>query len=272
MRLAASNIAWPADADDDVAAILRGLGAEGAELAPTKVFGELREAHATAPAVRERWESAGLPIIAFQSLLFGRPDLTVFGDRTAQSALREHLRVVSGLAESLGARTLVFGSPGNRLVPPGMSPLAAQDLARQVFQNLGQIAVDHGTCLCLEPNPTQYGCNFVTTAADGDRLVREVDHPGFRLHLDTAAMTLAGDPIAESITRSADILAHFHASNPNLSPVESAGVAHHEAAEALRRISYDGFVSMEMREQSSATPALERAFRYVATQYGSLRG
>jgi sugar phosphate isomerase/epimerase len=251
---------------------LRGLGAEGAELAPTKVFGELRDAYATAAAVRDRWESLGLPVIAFQSLLFGRPDLMVFGDSTAQMALQEHLRVICGLAESLGARALVFGSPGNRRIPGEMPPLAAHDLARQVFHDLGQIAFDHGTCLCLEPNPTHYGCNFITTAAEGDRLVREVDHPGFRLHLDTAAMTLAGDPIAESITRSADILAHFHASNPDLSPVGSDGVAHQEAAGALQAIGYDGFVSMEMREQIPAIPALERAFRYVATQYGSLRG
>ena len=48
----------------------------------------------------------------------------------------------------------------------------------------------------MEANPPEYGADFVTRAAEAIELVKAVNHPGFRLHLDTGCMTLANDPVA----------------------------------------------------------------------------
>ncbi|MGH7222535.1 MAG: sugar phosphate isomerase/epimerase family protein, partial [Gemmataceae bacterium] len=77
MRLAISNIAWPAGEDDAVAPLLHTHGVEGVELALTKVWPEPLEAMAAeVRAYRHSWEKQGPLIAALQALLFGKPHLT----------------------------------------------------------------------------------------------------------------------------------------------------------------------------------------------------
>lgn len=126
---------------------------------------------------------------------------------------------------------------------------------------------------CLEPNPEAYGCDFLTCAREGADFVAAIDSPGIGLHLDAAGMTLAGDDMAAEIERCGPLLHHFHASEPNLGPVDaSTSVVEHEtAAMALARAGYDGFVSIEMREPdpNDGLDAVRAAQRFVANAYGS---
>ena len=127
----------------------------------------------------------------------------------------------------------------------------------------------HGACLCLEANPADYGCDFMTSAADAARLVRAVAHPGVGLHLDTACMHLAGDDPRSLIETHADILRHVHVSEPFLGPFDSPVVDHAAIAAALRDIGYSGWVVLEMRATADPLAGLERAARFLAATYGS---
>src|SRR5436190_5003405 len=91
--LAMSNIAWdPAD-DTKVAALLRKEGCTGVEIAPTKWREKPLEATARDVAsYRAHWEGFGLPIIAMQSLLFGRPELQLFGESNVRDEMLTYLR------------------------------------------------------------------------------------------------------------------------------------------------------------------------------------
>lgn len=248
MKIAVSNIAWAPEEEADVADALQALGVGSVEIAPTKCFPE-----PTATTAAERsaytsfWEKHEIEIVAFQSMLFGRPDLQVFGDARVRGETIGVLSRFIQLAGDLGVGRLVFGSPKNRVVPVGMSVDEAQDLAVTFFGALGTVAQDNNTVICVEPNPTDYGCNFVTNAAAGLALVRAVGSKGFALHLDAAGMTLAGDDLGDSIRAAGPLLAHFHASAPELGPLESEIVEHSRASRALQEINYLGHVSIEMR-------------------------
>lgn len=252
MKIAVSNIAWAPEEETSVADMLQVLGVQSVEIAPTKSF-----ADPTATSASERatytgfWAQRDIEIVAFQSMLFGRPELQVFGDAVTRAETVDVLSRFIELAGALGASRLVFGSPKNRIIPEDMSSLEAEELAVSFFAALGAVAVDNNTLFCVEPNPTAYGCNFITNAADGLALVRAVDNPGFGLHLDAAGMTLAGDDLAESIRQAGSQLAHFHASAPQLGPLENVIVDHARAAKALREIGYGGHVSIEMRPGTS---------------------
>src|SRR5262245_32244396 len=77
MRLAISNLAWPGEADESAAAVLVDCGAQGVEIAPTKVWTRPLEATASERrAYRAAWERRGIQVVALQALLFGRPELT----------------------------------------------------------------------------------------------------------------------------------------------------------------------------------------------------
>jgi sugar phosphate isomerase/epimerase len=272
-RLAISNIAWDA-AEDDAAAVMRECGATGVEIAPTKWRDDPLEAPAAdVAAYRRSWEDRGLPIVSLQSLLFGRPDLQLFGDDATRAALIDYLRRTIDLAAGLGARRLVFGSPKNRV--RGALPLAdAIAAASDVFRRLGEHAHERGAVICIEANPPGYGCDFITTTAEAAALCRAIDHPGVGVNGDLGGMTMAGEDPAIAISEAASVLAHFHASEPNLAELGTAANGekrsdHAAAASALAAVGYDGWVSVEMRQAGAGgnLAAVERALRRARALY-----
>jgi D-psicose/D-tagatose/L-ribulose 3-epimerase len=269
VRLTASNIAWKPAEDEAAAEALRQAGAGGVEIAPTAAWP--RPLEATAQQVREYrkwWEDRGLRISSMQALLFGKPELRIFGDEAARKATFEHLAGMIRLGGALGAGALVFGSPKNRAVG-SMPRAAAEDVAVAFFRGLGEIAVEHGTRLCIEPNPPEYGADFITTAAEGLALVHKAGSKGFCLHLDAGGMTMSKDPLSPEVFAEA---VHFHASEPNLAPVGSGGTGgtdHAAFAGALRAAGYHGWISIEMRAagESGNVDPLRRPLRTVAATY-----
>jgi len=261
VRLAMSAIAWEPPEDDAAARILREQGFTGVELAPTKIFARADKASdAELASCRTAWEGRGLRIVALQALLFGRADLTMFGN--THDATVEYLSGVVRLGARLGAGALIFGSPRNRA--RGALPLAeAWPRAVEFFRTLGDVAAEAGTCLCIEPNPPRYGADFITTSKEALRLVEEVASPGFGLHLDAACARLAGENFPERLRASAHVLRHVHLSEPDLAPVNDRGAADLPGiAAALRDISYSGYVSVEMK--SAGLDAVRAAAKFAA--------
>jgi sugar phosphate isomerase/epimerase len=269
MRLAVSNIAWPAGADEAAQAVLREQGATGVELALTKIWPQPLEASAAeVDRYRAWWQSRGLDIVALQALLFGKPELTIFDGPATRQATLDYLRRIIALAGRLGARVLVFGSPRNRL-RRSLSPADALDTAVTFFRQLAEAAQSHGAVFCIEPNPEAYGCDWVTNVAQGIEVVDAVNHDGFGLHLDAAAMTLAGDG-AEALAAAGTRCRHFHVSAPFLQKAPGGGVPHEALARALEQTQFAGWVSIEMSEdklQPSWEQAVRRALAFVQGTY-----
>lgn len=254
--LAVSNIAWDAADEAAVADRLAEIGVRSVEIAPTKIFDDpTRVSDEELDRYLAFWADRGIDVVAFQSMLFGRLDLELFGAEPVRRATIDRLRSFLDLAGRMGVGALVFGSPRNRLLPDGATEESAWSSAVATFRELGDAAVAAGTTLCIEPNPPQYACEFVTTAAAGRRLVEDVDSPGFRLHLDAAGMTLAGDDVGGAIRASAKALVHYHVSAPQLAPIEAAEVDHVSAFRALSTIGYQGHVSIEMRSIDDGSAA-----------------
>lgn len=267
MRVAVSNIAWRLTDDPVIADRLLTAGVTAVEVAPTRVWPDpTRVGLAQAEAYGRWWARRGLPVVAAQSLLYGRPDFTLFGaDRERFVA---YLGSVIEVCAAMGARALVFGSPANRR-RNGIAPDVADAIAAEVFTTLAARAEAAGTCLCLEPNPVQYGTDYLNRAAETAALVRTVDAAGLRLHLDTAAMSLAGDDPAGCVAEYAPLLRHVHLSEPYLAPVGTPDEAHAIFAKALRVAGYGGCVSVEMRPaEQDAIWAVERAARYAVRTFG----
>jgi sugar phosphate isomerase/epimerase len=247
MRVAFSNLAWPADLDEAMLGGFPERGFDALEVAPTRLWADpLGQDRKEVARMRAAVEANGMRIVALQSLLFQRPELQLFGSFEAREGLIAHLTGMARLASWLGATRLVFGSPGNRRRGE-LSVEHADEIAVEAFRRLGASAADIGVSFCIEANPTDYQCDYLTDAVASTAFVRAVDSPGVRLHLDTACMALAGDDAAERIHAGADVLAHVHASAPKLGPVGPGGPVDHEAAAAaLRAIDYDGHISVEM--------------------------
>jgi len=249
MKLAISNIAWDPDEDEAVHALMQEYGVTGVEIAPTKIW--------ETPAQVDRqdaldyagtWKERGIEISSMQALLFGRPDLTIFGSAETRRSTLDYLKDIIRLGALLGAKALVFGSPKNRLVG-GMPRAEAEEIACEFFHEIGVTAADYGTAFCIEPNPEDYGCDFVTTSRQGRELVSAVNHPGFCLHLDAAGMTMSHEDIGRELTDSVPGICHFHISEPGLKPVGTGSVDHAMFARVLKERGYDRWYSIEMAAQ-----------------------
>jgi D-psicose/D-tagatose/L-ribulose 3-epimerase len=210
--------------------------------------------------------NADFRVSSLQAILFGKPECRLFGSDNDRQSLFEHLVLCADLAAGLGATHLVFGAPKNRALL-GKSDADAFQIACEFFRGLGSSFEARGLCLCLEPNPPQYGCEFVTSSAQASRLVRTVDSRGFRLQLDTGCMRLAEEDPVQAIRAHADILSHFHVSEPFLGSFDDPAVAHREVGNALEEVGYSNWVTLEMRAADRPLAALARALGVLVESY-----
>lgn len=270
MKITISNIAWDPIENEAAVQIIKSFGLNSIEIAPTKLWSKPEQA--TLEDIQQTkswWNQQGLEIVSAQSLLYGHPELEIFGSAENRAQTFEYMSKIIRACGQLGAKALVFGSPKNRLVRD-LAKTQATEIATEFFHGLAEVAQAAETCLCIEPNPPQYGCDFVRTGIEGVELVKEVDHPGFRLHLDAAAMTLNGEDYAHTIEDSFPWLQHFHASEPFLGLVGAGETQHDKIAPVLRSLGYQGWVSIEMKNGlvNPNTQAVKQAIETVTQIYG----
>ena len=267
MRLAVSNLAWPAHEEAAAFARLAALGVAGVEVAPTRIapWSEINPAMLTGYRAKLRGE--GLCVSSLQAIFYGCDSFQLLGDGAAFAGLCEHMERVAGMAATLGGEVLVFGAPRNRR--RGDLPEAeAWSLAQDRFHRLGEIVAAEGVAIGIEPVPAFYGGDFLTTWQDVLQMVRDVAHLGIRVHLDAGCVGLGGGSIGEAIASSHACLVHYHAAQPELAGFSPPADNHREAATVLNACRYDRWVAIEMREQANdPLLAIEQAVTEVQRIY-----
>jgi sugar phosphate isomerase/epimerase len=269
MRLAISNIAWDRAEDGVVAALLQRCQVDAIDIAPGKYFPQPANATASSISlVRKWWAARGLEITGMQALLFGTSGLNVFGSAESQDALLQHLDAVCRIGAGLNAPRLVFGSPKNR-DRSGLSDAETMAMAIPFFRRLGDIAGAHGVTICLEPNPTCYGANFMTTSRETAQVVSQIAHPAIRMQFDTGALTISGEDAATVLQEFSTLIAHIHASDPHLLPLGDGGTDHTTMFKALVSCLPHYLVSIEMlaTQNEPHLVSIERALGIAKLHY-----
>jgi sugar phosphate isomerase/epimerase len=250
--------------------MLTNYGVDAIDVAPSKYFPDFASAQsAEIERVRRWWKDRGIEIVGMQSLLFGTQGLNLFGEPSVCNRMLEHLGHVCRIAHILGARYLVFGSPSNRDCS-GLDAQTVLDRACEFFRRLGDIAADYNTVICLEPNPPEYGANFMTDSQSTSAIVRAVKHKAIRLQLDVGALTMNGENTRDVLERDHMMVAHIHASEPQLKVLGDCGTEHGPSAAAIRQLCPDRIVAIEMREDKHTPMAsVDRALDFATKWYGS---
>jgi sugar phosphate isomerase/epimerase len=264
-KLAVSNIAWNQQQEAEVLEALSQLEINALEVAPSVVWPNWQGASEEAAVqYRKQLEQRGFQIVAMQAILFAKPEATLFENNQINQKFVDHMRYVARLAHGLQAKAVVFGAPKNRR--RGDLPLeTAMQLAAQCFAELGSYYFEQGSCLCIEANPTQYECDFITNSFDAVQLVEMAQSKGLQLHLDSACMTLAGEDIPAAFANGKKHLRHFHASEPQLANFDQPTIDHRPIAQQLAAVEFPGFVSIEMRQTS--TESIKNACNFVYSAY-----
>lgn len=160
----------------------------------------------------------------------------------------------------LQGRILVFGSPKQRSLQPGVHPDEAWLWATEAFRPAVRRAEDLGVTLCMEPlAPAE--TDFINTAAEARRFAAQFGSPAMKIILDVKAMSSEGRPIPDIIRESAGAFAHFHANDPNLRGPGFGETDFRPIAAALREVDYRGYVSVEVFRFEEGPDVIARGSR-----------
>lgn len=271
MKIAISNLAWAKEEDDQVLTILKKNNICGIELAPTKIW---RSPTKTDKPVLERykkwWQDRGIEIVATSSLLFGHPELTLFQDIDTRQKTLKYLKKMVEVSSVLGAKTVVFGSPKNR-VRSEMSKQKAEKTAIEFFRRISVYAAKLNIYFAIEPNPPLYGTDFINTTEEAIKFVRKLSHPNFCVQLDASTMTINQENYLKTLRKGISFARHFHISEPGLKPVPQEETNHQQIASSLKKLGYKGWISVEMPLNDSVNrlKLIQKALDFVTRTYRS---
>jgi D-psicose/D-tagatose/L-ribulose 3-epimerase len=248
MKLAISNIAWEVEEEHDISCIMRELGVDGVEIAPSKISSDITQIGAQDLLnYKNFWNNKDIEIIAMQSLLYGHPEMRIFFDSTSREKTLHHLQLCADIGEKLGVKALVFGSPKNRFIP---SDYDYMDAAKEFFDDIGRYCKRKGSAFCLEPNPMEYGANFLCHTKDAINFVKEVDNDGLKVNIDTGTIIMNQEDYKEILDYGLAYTGHVHISEPFLNPIDRSRDIYKNVINQLNEFDYSGCISIEMKANS----------------------
>ena len=261
MKLAISNIAWPAERDQAIYWQMQSMGFQGLEIAPTRIFPEdpyskIREAKDYSLFLHEYY---GLSICSMQSIWYGRTE-NIFGTTQERQILTDYTKRAIDFAAAIDCSNLVFGCPRNRNFPDGTD----KDVAVDFFHALGEYAASCGIVIGMEANPPIYHTNYINDTASALQLIQEVGSKGFQLNLDVGTMICNNETVKE-LANDVHAINHIHISEPKLKMIQKREL-HHELSCLLKEESYSGYVSIEMGKAEDEQLVID-AMQYLKTQF-----
>lgn len=255
MKLAASNIAWSNEHDNEMYHFLSDNGFSGLEIAPTRIFPEapydkLEEINAFSKQLKANYN---LTLCSMQSIWYGMTG-NLFASPEQRHELIQYTKKAILFARAAGIGNLVFGCPKGRNIPDGCTN--AHETALAFFDEIGHFAAHNKTVVALEANPPCYHTNFLNRTTEAINFAKELRNPGIKINIDLGTCMYYEEPIA-LIRDNLDLVNHIHISEIMLVPIEKRDL-HRKIA----LLDYDGYCSIEMGSQGD-TKAIQSAISYI---------
>ena len=232
----------------DVCSTVKRLGYDGLEIAPftlaesaDKVSADQRK------EVRRIVEDNGLEVAGLHWLFAGPAGLHMTTtDDDMWGRTRDYLSCLIDLCADLGGKVMVLGSPKQRSLVAGQTKGGAWRRAVDMLGGVMDQAAQAGATICLEPlAPVE--TDFINTVAEGMEMVRQINHPNLRIHLDVKAMCSQAEPVPDVIRSvKAQDVGHFHVNDANLYGPGMGDVDYAPIAEAINEIGWDKWLSVEV--------------------------
>jgi sugar phosphate isomerase/epimerase len=245
---------WPFDR---VCQYVKSIGYDGLEVAPFTLAPRITDVTAARRReLRRQAEDAGVQIVGLHWLLARTEGLHLTSpDAAVRARTADYLVALAEATRDFGGSVMVFGSPQQRSLLPGVTWDRAFDAALDVFRQAMPGIDAAGVSLCFEPlAPAE--TDFINTAAEGARLIDAVAHRRFVLHLDVKAMSSEPTPVPDVIRQFGPRTGHFHANDPNRLGPGMGDVDFVPIFKALGDSAYDGWVSVEVFDYSPGPEAI----------------
>ena len=248
MKFALCNEMFEGRPMTQVCSIAGRLGYHGIEIAPfmlgssaENISSELRK------ETRQIISDNGLETVGLHWLFAGPKDLHITTtDKKIWGRTRDYLSCLLDLCKDLDGKVLVLGSPKQRNLQEGQSYEEARKRASELLESVLDKAQQLSLTICIEPlSPIE--TDFINTVAQGMEIVRQINHPNLKIHLDVKAMYSQAEPVPD-IIRSVRVedIGHFHVNDPNLYGPGMGNLDYAPIAQAIHDIGWNKWLSVEV--------------------------
>lgn len=244
---------------------VKSIGYDGLEIAPFTLANSVVEISASErKKIRDTAEREKLDIIGTHWLLVKPEGLSISStdvDLRRKTSLY-FVELVKFTADT-GGKIMVLGSPKQRSIGQDQTKNQVIEYFKEVIKTPLEIAGERQITICLEPL-SRKETNFVNTVTDAISIIKGINHPNLKLILDVKAMSDEGRSYSEIINEGKDYLAHFHANDENLLGPGFGDVDFAPIIDALKGISYNGYISVEVFDFSAGPKTIaEKSIQYL---------
>lgn len=259
MKLAISNIAWDSENNEKVYRYLSDKGFSAIEIAPTKLFPSNPYSHIEEAKeyAKNLYDEYGLSICSMQSIWYGQNG-NIFHSDNDRLELQEYTFKAVDFAVAIGCKNLVFGNPKAR----NRDNESCDDKVAEFFCNIANYAVEKGTYIALEPNPTIYNTNFINYTQQAFDYCNSINNNNLRVNVDLGTVICNKESL-DCVKKNIHLVNHIHISEPYLAKIEKR-----ELHKQLRELDYNNYISIEMGNQNNINDLFE-VIDYVSEVLGN---
>ncbi|WP_406826354.1 sugar phosphate isomerase/epimerase family protein [Pedobacter sp. KACC 23697] len=200
--------------------------------------------------------------------LFFPSNMKIAGPDVDEAKVLAYAETVLSRAGQAGVKFIVLGSSGARSIPVDYDMVKAKADFAGLCKKLAQIAGKYKVIILLE-NLETTETNFITSLKSAAEIVREVNHPNFRLNADIFHMMREGESPNEIIEAGALIAFSEVAEKQNRSLPGVMGDDFKPYLRALHKINYKGFIFIEGNIKNAPTE-MPFAFQYLSAQVAAV--
>ena len=255
VRIAPGVTAYQGDLETSFAR-LRECGYEGAELMVCD------PAAVDANRVIALSEKYSLPVpMVCTGEVFGQDGLSFSDpdDRRRREAIGR-AKAAADLAERLGAQINIGRLRGGYVF--GEDKQSCRERSVSAMREVALYAQEKGVLVALEP-VNSIACNFINTTQQGIEMVREIGVPAFTLMLDSNHMFIDDRDMLSSVEDAKGYVTYVHLVDSNRLYPGNCKLDFPAFLNALRRIGYDGWLSVEVFQRPDQDTALEKSITYL---------
>jgi sugar phosphate isomerase/epimerase len=203
-------------------------------------------------AARERIAASGIKVETMNWFMPGT-DIKLTGPDVDAAKTRTYVEKALELAESFGAKVIVFGSPGARTVPEGFPREKAWAQLKDFLKICGDVIQSRGYGMVIGiEHLRKPETNIINTVGEALKLAREVNHPKIRIIVDFYHLAFENEN-PDVILDARDMIVHLQVADPRerTFPTSDTGEPRYAAFfKNLRTIGYKGRISIEANSDS----------------------
>jgi sugar phosphate isomerase/epimerase len=186
MKFGVSNIGWDFEKNDEIFEVLQKNKISYVEIAPTKICDwDDKDLLKKIKSYKKKLKKYNLKACGLQSIFFNK-NINIFKE---PNKFIQHFKHVIEIGKLLDVKYIVYGSPKTRVISEGDN----LDVFINSFIEISKI--DKNINICIEPNPEEYGCNFITNMIECENIVKKINKTNIKTHIDISEVIINSENI-----------------------------------------------------------------------------